>query len=338
MKRTEAMFYKKWSGEIVCQLCPHSCILIDGAVGKCGVRKSIEDILITTNYGKIVAQNVDPIEKKPLFHFWPGSRVYSIAAPGCNLHCKFCQNWELSQKPDAESHTIEPEAIVENALKTNCHGIAYTYTEPTVFYEFAYDTAKLAKKAGLFNVWVSNGMINNEPIKKISKLIDAVNIDIKGNSKFYRRYAGGVGIEPVLNAVKEFKKHGVWVEITNLLIPEINDSNEDIQQIVDFIAEVDERIPFHISRFHPHHKMKDAKPTPIKTINAAIKLAKEQLEYVYAGNVPGHETESTYCIDCGEPVIKRRGLRVRETHIKNNSCASCGAKIHMVGKIIKPLE
>lgn len=338
MKLHEAMWWKPWKGQAVCQLCPHACVLLDDEVGNCGVRKNIDEKLIALNYGKVIAQNIDPIEKKPLFHFWPGSRVYSIAAPGCNLHCKFCQNWQISQVYDFPEWSITPETIVDGALKTKCQGIAYTYTEPTVFYEFCHDTAKLAKKEGLYNIWVSNGMINKEPIKEIAKLIDAVNIDIKGNDKFYNKFAGGMGLQPVLNTIKEFHKRKVWVEVTNLLIPQVNDSNEDIQTIVDFIEWLDPEIPLHFSRFHPYYKMEDVYPTPTKTIGKAVKIARKKLKYVYAGNVSGHEAESTYCPGCGVKVIDRHGLSIGAVKLKGTKCPNCGQTIRLVGKIIKPLE
>jgi pyruvate formate lyase activating enzyme len=338
MKLHEASWWKPWKGQAVCQLCPWACVLLDGDTGKCGVRKNRDGTLISMNYGKIVAQNIDPIEKKPLFHFWPGSRVYSVAAPGCNLHCEFCQNWQISQVYEFPEWSVEPEDIVEGALKTKCQGIAYTYTEPTVFYEFCRDTAKLAREAGLFNVWVSNGMINPEPAREIAKLIDAINIDVKGDDQFYKRCAGGLGLQPVLNSVKEFHKQGVWVEVTNLLIPGVNDSEKDIQTIVDFIEWLDPAIPLHFSRFHPYYKMTETYATPAKTIEKAVALAKKKLAYVYAGNLPGHEAESTYCPGCGRQLIGRHGMQLGKVDLKGKKCPACGQEIRIVGKIIKPLE
>ncbi len=335
MKLHEARWWKPWKGQVVCQLCPQACVLMDGETGGCGVRKNVEGRLVSLSYGKIVAQNIDPIEKKPLFHFWPGSRVFSISTPGCNLHCAFCQNWQISQVYEFPEWSVEPETIVEEALKTGCQGIAYTYTEPTVFYEFCHDTAKLARKEGLYNVWVSNGMINPEPIREISKLVDAINIDIKGNDRFYRKFAGGVGLQPVLNAVKEFHRRGVWVEVTNLLIPGLNDSEGDIRTVVDFVAELDPEMPVHFSRFFPYYKMKDRLPTPVKTVERAVSIAKERLSYVYAGNVPGSEAESTYCPGCGTRVMERVGLRLGRVNLKRNKCPVCGQQIKVIGKIIK---
>ncbi|MBR9680939.1 MAG: AmmeMemoRadiSam system radical SAM enzyme [Candidatus Altiarchaeota archaeon] len=333
MIRHEAQFYKKWSGEIICQLCPHMCKLLDGEFGKCGVRKSIEDILITTNYGKVVAQNIDPIEKKPLYHFWPGSRVYSIASPGCNLSCKWCQNFEVSQNPDAKSHKIEPEKIVEAAVKSKCQGIAYTYTEPTVFFEYAYEVAKLAKKEGLFNVWISNGLINPKPLKKIGKFIDAANIDIKGNSLIYRHHADGLGVETVLKTVEYFHKKS-WVEVTNLVIPGVNDTLKDLEWLVSYLADLDERIPLHLSAFHPDNKMKDKKPTGKKKISEFVEVSKEQLEYVYAGNVG--EDANTHCIGCGINLIERKGYTITKVSVKGSRCSACEEKTPFIGKIIKP--
>lgn len=332
MKIHEAQFYKKWSGEIICQLCPHTCTLLDGEVGKCGVRKSKGEILSTENYGKVVALNIDPIEKKPLFHFWPGSRVFSIASPGCNLNCDWCQNFEISQDPNTQSHHMEPEEIVKEAVNSKVHGMAYTYTEPTVAYEFFYDIMKLAKKEGLFNIWVSNGLINPEPLKKIGKLIDAANIDIKGNTRVYRHYADGVSVEPILKTIEYFHKHS-WVEVTNLVVPKVNDSLKDLEWLVDYLAGLDEKMPLHISAFHPDNRMMSKNPTSPDKIKELVKKAKEQLEYVYAGNI-GEDT-ATHCLGCGVNLILREGFSIKTVHTLKDKCPDCGDKTPFRGRIIK---
>jgi len=339
----EAMFYRKVDSKVVCKLCPRSCILGDGETGNCGVRKNVGGKLYSLSYGKIIAMHADPIEKKPLFHLWPGSLAMSIATPGCNLHCLFCQNWEISQIIELPSWSIEPERVVEMAIENRCHGIAYTYTEPTVFFEFAYETAKLAKKEGLYNAWVSNGMINEEPIKKIARYMDAANIDLKAfTDRFYREICGGVGLKPVLEAIKAFHRHGVWVELTTLLIPGENDSREEIEKIVDWVSKLDRNIPLHFSRFHPMYRMVDRPPTPVEKINEAVEIAKKKLNYVYAGNVWGHEHESTYCPKCGCRVIKRIGFSVVEVNLNEKRrgyfCPECGEEIPIIGRIIKRKE
>lgn len=318
-------------GNGVCRLCPQACVIKEGEVGKCSVRKNVGGKLVSLSWGKVIAQSLDPIEKKPLFHFWPGSMVYSIATPGCNLRCRFCQNWLISQKCGLPEETVEPGEIVAAAKRNRADGIAYTYTEPTVFVEYALDVAKLAREEGLYNVWISNGMTNPEPIKVISRLIDAVNIDIKGNDEFYRKFAGGVGVKPVLKAVEEFHRRGVWVEVTNLLIPGLNDSEKDIRGVVDFVAGLDREIPVHFSRFSPDFLMKDRPPTPVETISKAVKIAREKLDYVYAGNV-SHEAESTRCPECGELIIGRRGFTL---HTVRGKRCKCGKEIPIVGKINK---
>lgn len=327
----EAMFWMNVGDKVSCTLCPQGCVIAGGCLGKCGVRKNIDGKLMSLSWGKVIAQSLDPIEKKPLFHFWPGSMVYSIATPGCNLKCKFCQNWMISQKGKLPDNSISPEEIVKNAKRNQADGIAYTYTEPTIFVEYSIDVAKLARAEGLYNVWVSNGMIMPSAIKEVSKVIDAINIDIKGTDVFYKEYAGGVGLKPILRAVKEFHRHGVWVEITNLLIPGLNDSDKDIRDLVDFVAGLDSTIPLHFSRFHPQYLMKTKPVTPVETISKAVRIAREKLDYVYAGNI-AHEAESTRCPKCGDVAIGRRGSTLHT--IKGKKC-SCGHEIPIVGKINK---
>lgn len=336
MKRHGAAFWVEWKGQVACKLCPQACVLMDGEVGKCGVRKNVGDRLVSLSWGKVVAQNIDPIEKKPLFHFWPGSRAYSICTPGCNLSCEFCQNWQLSQEFTAPDWEVPPEQVVDNATQTRSQGIAHTYTEPTIFFEYSRDVARLAREEGLYNVWVSNGMINRKPAREASKFVDAVNVDIKGNAEFYRQHCDGVGLRPVKTAIREFHRQAVWVEVTNLLIPGVNDSEEDIREIVEFVAGVDKEIPLHFSRFRPHYKMKDKGATPVETVEKAVEMAREELDYVYAGNVPGHEYENTVCPECGELLVERHGFRLGRVSLLDAKCPGCGHDVPVVGKIIKP--
>ncbi|MBR9679423.1 MAG: AmmeMemoRadiSam system radical SAM enzyme [Candidatus Altiarchaeota archaeon] len=324
----KAMFQKKMDDRLVCQLCPHSCVLADGETGKCKVRKNIAGELKSLSWGKLVATHIDPIEKKPLFHFHPGSAVYSIATPGCNLSCSFCQNWSLSQDISLPEDEVEPKHIVEMAIKSGAAGLAYTYSEPTVFYEYALDTARLAKKAGLFNVWISNGMINPKPIKRLAKVIDATNIDIKAFSdRFYKRVCGGTGLEPILSSIKEFHKQGVWIELTNLLIPGLNDASSELESMVAWIAELDTNIPLHISRFHPDNKMIDRPATSNTALETAYRIAKAKLNYVYIGNLPGHQAESTFCPSCESLLIGRRGFAMISNKLKNGRCPQCDTAI-----------
>ncbi len=328
----EAMFYESLpDGSVKCHLCPHECIIKPNMRGVCGVRENINGKLYSLVYGKIVSTNIDPIEKKPLFHFKPGSKALSIATVGCNLKCEFCQNFDISQAPKPKrpiiGHELTPEDVVEMAKRYNCSSIAYTYTEPTIFYEFALDTAKLAHKNGIKNLWISNGFTNSEPIKEISKYIDAANIDLKGSDKFYREITGG-RLEPVMNTVETLHKMGVWVEVTTLVIPTYNDSKEDLTNIASFISGVDKSIPWHISRFFPMYKMLDVPPTPISKLREAYDIGKNAgLKYVYIGNVPGKV--DTICPKCGHHVIERTGYDV-SNHLKHGKCPKCGYKIEGV--------
>ena len=329
----EALFYKKLLGKKVkCELCPHFCVISQGGRGNCGVRENQDGKLYSLVYGKSISAGIDTIEKKPLFHFAPGSECLSIATMGCNLHCLFCQNWEISQ-PHGEifGQELEPEKIVQTAKENNIPGIAYTYTEPTIFFEYAYETMKLAKKEGLYNVWVSNGYTNPEPAKKAAKYMDAVNIDMKGDVKFYQKLCGVPNEEPIKETLKIYKKAGVWVEVTNLVIPGFNDKKEQVTKLVEWVKEnLGEETPLHFSRFHPHHKMSGKEQTPQKTLDICLETAKKlRMKWVYVGNVSGHEGESTLCPTCGKVLIKRIGF---ETLTFKNKCDKCGIKVPIGGK------
>jgi len=328
----EALYWKKAKDNMVqCVLCPHNCVLKPDQWGICRARQNKKGKLYSMVYGKVVSFGIDPIEKKPFFHFAPGSNCMSIATTGCNLRCDFCQNWSISMAKEPWGQKTSPEEIVDEAKKTDVAGIAYTYTEPTIFYEFALDTMKLAKKAGLYNVWVSNGYTNPEPIKQMARYLDAVNVDLKGPPTFYKKLCKVPDDTAVKKALKEYKKHGVWIEVTNMLIPGYNDKPRQILELAEWTRKnLGKETPLHFSRFLPQHKLADAKPTPTETLERAHKIAKETgLEYVYIGNVQGHEAESTYCPVCGELAIKRVGFSLWEY---SDKCPKCGAPIAIKGK------
>ena len=328
----EAMFYEKVEGNLVkCNLCSHRCRIPDSKRGVCGVRENREGTLYSLVYGRAVAQAVDPIEKKPLFHFYPGSKIFSIATVGCNFRCLNCQNYDISQMPREHGSIIGesllPEEIVEKAKRYGCRSIAYTYTEPTVFFEYAYETAKLASKEGIKNVFVTNGYITEEALRELAPYLDAANIDLKGFSEEFYRKVCGARLEPVLESIKLHRELGIWVEVTTLVIPTLNDSEEVLRGIAEFISGVGEDIPWHVSRFYPAYKLIDLPPTPLETLRKAREIGLEAgLKYVYQGNVPG-EGESTYCHECGELLIQRYGYQVLLNKIEDSRCPYCGADI-----------
>ncbi len=328
----EALFYKtEPNNDIRCFLCPHNCLIKIGRRGLCNVRENIDGKLYSLVYGKVVAENVDPIEKKPIFHILPGSFSYSISTVGCNLSCRNCQNWQISQI-DKDSiipgRDTNPEEIIKNALKTGCKSIAYTYTEPTIFYEFAYDCCTLAHAKGIKNIFVTNGYTNSEPLEKITHLLDACNVDLKSfREDTYKKICGGK-LEPVENSIKLMKKLGIWVEITTLVIPKVNDSIEELTDIADFIKEVGKEIPWHLSAFYPNHLMTDIPPTSAHILTKAREMGIDKgLKYVYTGNMQGDEGENTYCYNCKNILIERYGFTVIKNNIKNKKCPHCDAKI-----------
>lgn len=327
----EASYYKKLNGIIVqCQLCPHFCTIKDGERGKCETRENQKGILYSLVYGKACSADCDPIEKKPLYHFLPGEQAMSLATIGCNLHCKQCQNWQISQtKPEYYPYiSLTPEEVVEKTREAECRIIAYTYTEPTIFYEYMLDTAKIAKKHGLKNVIVSNGFINPEPLKELCKYIDGANIDLKSFSEgFYNEICDG-RLEPVLKAIEILHENNVWVEITNLIIPTLNDKEPEIRKLAEWVKELDADIPLHFSAFYPTYKLQDITPTPDSILKKARKIAlKAGLKYVYTGNIDDDEGSATFCPKCKKAVIKRRGFSVFEINIEKGKCKFCGAKI-----------
>jgi len=318
-------------GGVQCRLCPFHCILDEGERGICGVRAVVNDTLRALTYSRPAAVNLDPIEKKPLFNFKPGTKALSIATVGCNLSCSFCQNWSLSQTlPEkTKARIITPKEVVALAKKNGAASIAYTYSEPTIFYEYMFDTAKLAHEAGISNLWITCGYINEAPLRELCKYIDAANVDMKGwSDEFYRKYLKATK-EPVLQTLKILVDEGVWVEVTNLIIPDANDDPDDIRALCRWIADsLGEGVPLHFSRFYPNYKMTDRPSTPGSTLDMAYKIAKEEgLKYVYVGNVLGNEREDTYCPVCGKKVIDRTGYWSESNHIVDGHCALCGAPI-----------
>ena len=332
----EALLYERQENEKVkCFLCNHYCTIDDEKLGFCLVRENKGGVLYTNNYARLAACNIDPIEKKPLFHFLPGTSSLSIAAAGCNFRCGFCQNWQISQikerYKDFTQEEISPETTLKQAIKSGCSSISYTYTEPTIFFEYALDCARLAKRDGLYNTFVTNGYMSPQALEMINPYLDAVNIDLKSfNADFYRKTCSSQ-LEPVLENIRLMKKLGIWIEITTLIIPGLNDSEEELKKIAEFIASVGVEIPWHISKFHPDYKMLDRSPTPITVLKNAYDIGKYAgLRYIYIGNVLGEE-ESTYCYKCKKPVIKRIGFEVSETNMEDGNCSFCKAKIDGVG-------
>jgi pyruvate formate lyase activating enzyme len=329
----EALFYEKLDKmKVQCHLCPNNCIILHGKRGSCRVRENRGGVLYSLVYGLPCTAGVDPIEKKPLFHFLPGSRSYSIATPGCNLHCKWCQNWQISQRgPDeVPCFKMDPEEVVANAVKNDCKTIAYTYVEPAIFYEYVLDTAKLAHKAGIANVMVTNGYINQKPLRKLYKHIDACNVDLKGfTDEFYREYCGGK-LQPVLDTIKTVHKMGVWLELTTLLIPGLNDSEDMIRKMCAWIKkELGPGVPLHFSRFFPYYQMAHVPPTPPESLKRAYEIAKEEgLKYVYVGNIQMEDMEDTSCPKCGKKIIDRGMMfTVDSVKMKAGKCGFCNAKI-----------
>lgn len=320
-------------GTIACTLCAHGCRLEDGQRGRCRVRARRGDELLSLVYGRIVAENIDPIEKKPIFHLLPGSLSYSIATPGCNFRCLHCQNASISQisvETDLSRSgiVVNPAEVVRRAVAAGCSSISYTYVEPTVFFEFAYDCCLAARERGLHNVFVSNGYMSAEVVHSLSTVLSVINIDLKSfNNAFYKKVCGAT-LQPVLDTIRLFREHGVWVEVTTLLIPGVNDSDEEIGQIASFLDSVDRDIPWHVTGFYPAHKMMDIGPTPAGSLLRAQQIGKEKgLNYVYAGNRPLAGGENSHCPSCGLVVISRRGFQVTQNKLKSGRCPECNVKI-----------
>lgn len=330
----EACLYEKANNDaVVCHLCAHRCFIPSGRDGICKVRVNRAGSLYTLVYDRVISLHIDPIEKKPLFHYLPGTRSFSIATVGCNFHCRFCQNWEISQLPrDRQGmvlgEPLSPTSIVRRALASHCHTIAYTYTEPTIFFELAYATAELATRAGLKNIFVTNGYMTPEALRMIRPYLHAANIDLKGfDDKRYRRLCGAK-LQPILDSIRLMKELGIWVEVTTLVIPGHNDSDEELRRMARFLKDLGPDIPWHLSAFFPAYKMLEAAPTERKTLLRAWDIGKTAgLRYVYCGNVPGLCREDTSCYRCGEALIRRAGFDVEFNRLEHGRCPSCQAAI-----------
>jgi pyruvate formate lyase activating enzyme len=331
----EARLWKARNGAVLCFLCAHHCVVEDGKRGLCGVRSNLKGVLYTLVYGKLISRAVDPIEKKPLFNFLPGTRSYSIATPGCNFFCDFCQNWQISQMTHEDGtvygEEFTPEEVVAEARGHKCASISYTYTEPTIFFEFAYDTAKVARAAGLKNIFVTNGYQTPETIEKMAEVIDAANVDLKSFSDAFYKSRCGARLAPVLKAIELMHRRGIFLEITTLLIPGANDGREEVKQIAEFIASVSPDIPWHVSRFHPDYKRLEEEYTPADTIFDAAEIGRASgLKYVYAGNLPAGKYEHTSCPGCGATVIERAGFSSKNTGLDGKKCRRCGKGLNIV--------
>lgn len=331
--RKEALLYEKLENKFVhCYLCSHRCKIADQKFGFCGVRQNLDGTLYTYAYGEVIASHIDPIEKKPLYHFFPGSTSFSVATIGCNFRCGFCQNWEISQqsfrdRDHSQGQEVLPEEIVRQALKYKCKSISYTYTEPTIFFEYAYETAKLAKEKGLYNNFVTNGYMTRECLEMIKSYLDAANVDLKFFKDSSYKKICAASLEPVLNSIRLMHELGIWVEVTTLVVTGENDSEEELTGIAQFIASVDKNMPWHVSRFHPDYKFTDYEATPQATLKQAQEIGKRcGLTYIYVGNVIGWGND-TYCHDCKKLLIRREVFTVLEYNMKDSKCAYCNAVI-----------
>jgi pyruvate formate lyase activating enzyme len=326
----EAILYdKNPDSSVRCRLCAHYCTVKAGKRGICGVRENRDGTLYSLVYGKLVARNADPIEKKPLYHFEPGSRSYSIATAGCNMSCSHCQNYQISiqasrMNPMPGQETT-PAQVVSDALKTGCSSISYTYTEPTIFMEFARDCAIQGSEEGLTNVFVTNGYMSEEAAILAGEILDAANVDLKAATEEHYRMICGAGLQPVLDTIKTLHEAGVWIEVTTLVIPGHNDDDASLQFMASFIASVDRAIPWHLSRFFPTYRLQDAPPTPVETLERAHRIGGEAgLKHVYLGNVPGMSDE-TKCSGCRTVLIDRSGYKVNSINVTDEgNCESCG--------------
>ncbi len=330
----EALFYEKNpDGSVRCSLCRHRCSIVPGGRGICHVRENHGGILVSLVYGNVVAEQVDPVEKKPLFHVLPGTTTYSIATAGCNFTCRHCQNHAIAQyDPGSDStvpgHNIPPEEIVRRALASGCRSISYTYTEPTIFFEYMLEVARLASRVGLKNFMVTNGYITPEALDALAPYLDAANIDLKGfDDRFYHRIAGA-SLEQVLGCIRDFHRRGIWIEITSLIIPDENDSQKQLEDMAAFIvSELGADVPWHISRFFPRHRMVDRGATPEDSLQRAVDAgSRAGLHFIYVGNCEGG-IENTCCPGCGAVLIRRRGYRIMANDLDRGCCRRCGIPI-----------
>ena len=341
--KKEALLYEKLENKLVhCYLCSHHCRIAEEKFGFCGVRQNIDGVLYTYTYGRVASSAIDPIEKKPLYHFFPGTFSFSIATIGCNFRCGFCQNWEISQQsfrelreglipkgvvPDSQGESLLPQEIVDLAIRNKCKSISYTYTEPTIFFEYAFETSKLAKEKGIYNCFVTNGYMTKECIRMIRPYLDAANIDLKFFKDSSYKRACAASLEPVLNSIRLMRELGIWVEATTLVIPGENDSEEELNGMAGFLASVDKNIPWHISRFHPDYKFIGHEATPLETLKKAHEIGiKAGLKFIYVGNVYGLGND-THCGTCKKPLIKREFFSILENNIEKGKCSYCGTLI-----------
>lgn len=330
----EALLWRKEGEKIRCNLCARRCLIPQGVQGFCQTRENIDDILYASKYGEISMSGVDPIEKKPFFHFYPGSTSLSISTVGCTFRCKFCQNYDISQKPFG-MRRVEPQDTAKEADSLGCKSVSYTYNEPTVFFEYAIDTAKEALKRGVLNTFVTNGYMSSEAVDYAAKYVQAMTVGVKGslNREFSARIMAVPNPDAIQEAMLEMKRKGVHIEITDLLVTKYGDNMDDVKRFVKWVYDnLGPDIPLHFTRFHPDWLLTDVLPTPVKTLEKAHTVAKEEgMRYVYVGNVSGHRLENTYCPECNELLIKRWSFHIEEWRIKNRQCPRCGAKIFYVG-------
>jgi len=330
----QADLWRDWRGgpAVHCFLCAHHCRIAPGERGLCGVRENRDGVLYTLVYGCPVSTAIDPIEKKPLFHFLPGSLTYSLATVGCNFTCTFCQNADISQMPRDRGRIVgrilSPRQVVEAALEAACRSISYTYTEPTIFYEYARDCARQASASGLKNVFVTNGYMTAEMLEDIDGDLHAANVDLKSFSDGFYRAQVGARLKPVLDSIRRLHAMGVWVEVTTLLIPGLNDSPDELRRLAAFLASISSDLPWHVSRFHPAYRLLNVPPTPVSSIDTALRVGREEgLHYVYGGNIEGHSSESTFCPGCGNTLLERQGFRLGRSGINGGRCSRCGREI-----------
>jgi len=339
MSLHEAMLYERLENKKVsCCLCARRCTINDGGTGFCLVRKNEGGTLFSLVYSKAVSAGIDPIEKKPLYHFNPGAMVMSIATVGCNFRCQFCDNWMISQDRKIAGKDFPPGEVVKVARDNCCQGISYTYTEPTVFLEYAFDTSKLSRQVGFFNTFVTNGYMTPEAVKTIAPYMDAVTVDFKGaaDPEFYKAFSSVPSVAPIFESLKEFRRSNVHIEITNLVVPKSGDSIEKIRQLAVWTRDaIGKDTPFHLLRFHPDYQLTTVPSTPVETLEKAYVAAKDAgLSYVYVGNVPGHPCESTYCPSCNELLVKRYNFVITQWHLtKDMRCPVCGHEVAIKGKL-----
>ena len=336
----EAMLYEKLpESKVQCHLCARHCRINEGQRGFCLVRKNERGTLLSLNYAKACSACVDPITKKPLYHFHPGALVMSIATVGCNFRCQFCDNWIISQEKEITGHDFPPEEVVKATRENGCHGISYTYTEPTIFFEYAFDTAKMARGVGFFNTIVTNGYMTPEAVKTIAPYLDAATVDFKaaGDPEFYQRFSSVPSVKPIYEALLEMKRSGIYIEVTNLIVPKVGDSISRLKELATWIRDsLGEDTPFHLLRFHPDYNMTRQSATPVEKIEESFVVAHKEvgLNYVYIGNVPGHPFENTYCPNCNELLIKRFSFEIVKWNMaKDMRCPACGQSIPIEGDL-----